>query len=877
MSLVTGTKLGRYEIRTQLGAGGMGEVYLAQDTKLDRKVALKILPAEVASNRDRMERIIREARSAAALSHPNIAQIFEIGEDNGTHFIAMEFIDGVTLREKIHRERTELSKLLRYLQHVAEGLAKAHAAGIVHRDLKPDNIMITRDGHAKLLDFGLAKLIEQQPVPSGDSSEGATAMMPQRSSPGTVMGTVGYMSPEQAQGKTKEIDQRSDVFSFGCILFETATGKKPFEGDSVIKASRQLNQTVGVGMTITNHPLHRSGRALLTHPAPALGDDAKSAQRIRVMERRRWQPMVNQTAHSLPLKSRLLAATPQRAIPVTSDVKAKRSQRVQVRRDTVIPIVSCDHSPKPLTNFGHLLVHSFAEFRFDLLQLSAFPLTHRAPQHREHPIASLLATDVREAKKVECLRLPLPTPLSIVCCVVAKLDYARFLGMQFQLELGEAFRQLFVKPLGIRLVLKGHDEVISPADDDDVAFGFCLAPLLHPEVEHVVQVDVGQQRRGTAALWRSFVAARPPSFFQHARVQPFTDEPHHALVRYPVLDEFHQPVMVQTIEERADVSIQHPVHLSRQQAGVQSIQRIMLALAWPVAIRETEKVRLVDWIQHLGRRALGNLIFQRCDSERSRPPVVFGDEYSTHRFRSISPAPQPRREILEITFQVLSVLPPRFPIYSRSSIAFELIVGFAQRTQVVDVVHETGEPLSFIFHGRLPYPPQRTSHERPVQCPVRVLPRRLPFGQTPSLHPLRHRRSGFVRGLRRYYGSVRLPASVHHRRTSLDFSMRPKHAGLGGRRISRFSRRLLPCMLGASDLAGYLRASPLRHAGCRLPLSPTGSASRTECISRLNTQPAPSPVNASPSESLHATHDSGPLWLARPLTYDSFIHYNLPV
>jgi serine/threonine protein kinase len=136
----------------------MGEVYLAQDTKLDRKVALKILPAEVASNRERMERFIREAKSAAALSHPNIAQIFEIGEDNGTHYIAMEFVDGVTLREKIHRERTELRKLLRYLQHAAEGLAKAHAAGIVHRDLKPDNIMITRDGHAKILDFGLAKI-----------------------------------------------------------------------------------------------------------------------------------------------------------------------------------------------------------------------------------------------------------------------------------------------------------------------------------------------------------------------------------------------------------------------------------------------------------------------------------------------------------------------------------------------------------------------------------------------------------------------------------------------------------------------------------------------------------------------------------------------
>src|SRR5213079_781017 len=141
-----------------------------------------------------------------------------------------------------------MRKLLRHLQHVAEGLAKAHAAGIVHRDLKPDNIMITRDGHAKILDFGLAKLIEQRPMSDGDSSEVATAVMPQpgspagqpgwgghHSSPGAVMGTVGYMSPEQAQGKTDEIDHRSDIFSFGCILFETAAGRKPFEGDSIVK------------------------------------------------------------------------------------------------------------------------------------------------------------------------------------------------------------------------------------------------------------------------------------------------------------------------------------------------------------------------------------------------------------------------------------------------------------------------------------------------------------------------------------------------------------------------------------------------------------------------------------------------------------------
>jgi serine/threonine-protein kinase len=235
--------LSHYRIISKIGEGGMGEVYLAQDTKLDRKVALKILPGDVASNRDRLERFIREAKSAAALSHPNIAQIFEIGEHDGTHFIAMEFIDGVTLREKIHRERTELKKLLRYLQHVAEGLAKAHAAGIVHRDLKPDNIMITRDGHAKILDFGLAKLIEPRLTETSDDEnheEAATAILQQHSRPGVIMGTVGYMSPEQAQGKTNEVDQRSDIFSFGCLLYEAVTAHKAFAGKDVVDSLNKI-------------------------------------------------------------------------------------------------------------------------------------------------------------------------------------------------------------------------------------------------------------------------------------------------------------------------------------------------------------------------------------------------------------------------------------------------------------------------------------------------------------------------------------------------------------------------------------------------------------------------------------------------------------
>src|SRR5438309_1280281 len=236
--LSANTNISHYRIVSKIGEGGMGEVYLAQDTKLDRKVALKILPAEVAADRNRMERFVREAKAAAALNHPNIAHVYEIGEHDGTNFIAMEYIDGQTLRELI-RNHADLRKLLRHLQHAAEGLAKAHAAGIVHRDLKPENIMVTRDGHAKILDFGLAKLIETR-RPSDTSSEVATAILPQPSQPGMVLGTVGYMSPEQAQGKTNEIDQRSDIFSFGCILFEAVTGRKAFEGKDAVESLNKI-------------------------------------------------------------------------------------------------------------------------------------------------------------------------------------------------------------------------------------------------------------------------------------------------------------------------------------------------------------------------------------------------------------------------------------------------------------------------------------------------------------------------------------------------------------------------------------------------------------------------------------------------------------
>ncbi|HXT61655.1 MAG TPA: protein kinase [Pyrinomonadaceae bacterium] len=243
MAIPPGTRFGQYEIGTQLGVGGMGEVYLAIDTRLDRRVALKILPEQLADNEDRMRRFVQEAKATAALNHPNIAQIYEIGKERGLNYIALEYIDGKTLRHCLADVPPELRKLLRWFQYAAEGLAKAHAAGIIHRDLKPENIMVARDGQVKILDFGLAKLIEAARgnlLSSAEREFDTMDLSESHSTVGVVLGTAGYMSPEQAQGRTSAIDQRSDIFAFGCILFEAVTGRKAFEGKDRIERLNKI-------------------------------------------------------------------------------------------------------------------------------------------------------------------------------------------------------------------------------------------------------------------------------------------------------------------------------------------------------------------------------------------------------------------------------------------------------------------------------------------------------------------------------------------------------------------------------------------------------------------------------------------------------------
>jgi serine/threonine protein kinase/Tfp pilus assembly protein PilF len=225
--LSSGTRLGRYEIRSQIGAGGMGDVYLAQDTQLDRTVALKILPENVAADQTRLQRFVQEAKAASALNHPNILTVYEIGKTDSTHFIATEYIEGETLRHHLSSTGLRLNQMLDICIQVTKALATAHQAGIIHRDMKPENIMIRQDGIVKVLDFGLAKLTAHE---SPDVNAEAPTKVIIKTDPGTVLGTAIYMSPEQTRGTG--VDARTDIFSVGVVLYEMVAGCVPFAGST---------------------------------------------------------------------------------------------------------------------------------------------------------------------------------------------------------------------------------------------------------------------------------------------------------------------------------------------------------------------------------------------------------------------------------------------------------------------------------------------------------------------------------------------------------------------------------------------------------------------------------------------------------------------
>src|SRR5258705_9245965 len=239
-----GETIGPYEVLSELGSGAMGVVYLAQDSRLGRKIALKLLPSQFTNDKDRLRRFQQEARAASALNHPNILTVHEVEQRSGLHYIATEFVDGETLRQHMNTRRMSLDEILNIAIQVASALQAAHTAGIAHRDIKPENIMIRSDGYIKVLDFGLAKLAEK------DLSPGTA-----ETNPGVVMGTPRYMSPEQARGL--DVDLRTDIFSLGAVVYEMVTGKVPFDGltTSDIIAALIKDEPESMSLSVTDLPV----------------------------------------------------------------------------------------------------------------------------------------------------------------------------------------------------------------------------------------------------------------------------------------------------------------------------------------------------------------------------------------------------------------------------------------------------------------------------------------------------------------------------------------------------------------------------------------------------------------------------------------------
>src|SRR3974390_2246601 len=258
--LTPGSKLGPYAIVSSIGAGGMGEVYRARDARLNRDVAIKILPASFSSDPDRLQRFAQEARAAAALSHPNILSIYDIGDDQGAPYVVSELLEGETLRDRLRNGALAQRKATEYARQIASGLGAAHEKGIVHRDLKPEYIFITSDGRVKILDFGLAKLTRPE---ASDTADAATQTRQIATDAGTVMGTVGYMAPEQVRGKPA--DPRSDIFAFGAILYEMLSGKRAFHGDSAADTMSALLKEDPPDLAETNRNVSPALERIVRH------------------------------------------------------------------------------------------------------------------------------------------------------------------------------------------------------------------------------------------------------------------------------------------------------------------------------------------------------------------------------------------------------------------------------------------------------------------------------------------------------------------------------------------------------------------------------------------------------------------------------------
>jgi hypothetical protein len=353
---------------------------------------------------------------------------------------------------------------------------------------------------------------------------------------------------------------------------------------------------------ITHNPLHRSVRAAFPHTAPASGDDAHSLQRIGMANGGWRKPASKEPIHSFPSDALATPAHTERVAPIAAYLESKSLDGLCIGWHPVIADKSTHHGAEPFPLPGNRLMHAPSEFGLDLLQFPAHPFLGCPADDRIHPVASLLSANMRETQEVECLRPTVAAPDTVRSRVRPKLDQPRLFRMQRQTELLESLLEFGQTPLRRRSVVKSDHEVIGPSHDDYIAAdALRLSPVIDPKVENVMKENVRQQRGDNSALRRSLIDSFPSPLLHHAGLEPFTNQTHDARIPDAMLDELHEPSVVDRVEEPSNVRIDNPVHFLRQHPNIECIQALVLAAPRSVAVRKPEKLRLVGLAGTEGR------------------------------------------------------------------------------------------------------------------------------------------------------------------------------------------------------------------------------------------------------------------------------------
>src|SRR5208282_2985658 len=556
------------------------------------------------------------------------------------------------------------------------------------------------------------------------------------------------------------------------------------------------------------------------------------------------QPPRSEVIDPVPCALILVAAPTKNAAPKIDDMVAEGRQGGPVVGHAVVLEISAHHTGQPLALFGNGCMHPPSKLLLDGLKLGPHPVATRTPPDLETPRAGA-STDVGKAEEVKGFRFAKPMGFALGRRKAAKLDQSGLVRMERQGVFRHALFEVRQKPYGLGATLEPHDGVVGVSHDDHLASGVACSPLLDPEVENIVEIDVGQQRRDDRPLRGAHHRRGADPVLQHTHCQPFADQAEDPLVANPPFQETEQSVMAYRVKERPDIGVQDPVYLAGLNRHDQRVERVVLPPPRPKPVREPEEVLLVDRVQNFDQRPLDDLVLQGGNPQWPLAAVGFWDVVAPRRLCPVRSAMNAPVQLGQSGFQPVAVCRPGDLIHPHRRIPLELVVSPTQQIDV-EVVQQRGEPRLLSCSCRLPYAVQSGGHARPARRPVRVGLARVPLGPLPSLPLLRPRLPGFVRRVLRYYGEARLLRFVHRRLQPL----RPSRRGPARRQAARPNRRSPRFRRDP-----FLRDVVFDHGRATAPRIPvphvlpstllTASASATFELSRLDRTPRRIAVYAS--------------------------------